>query len=210
MADTLYAAAPITAETVSAHGVRLAMVPLAEAASLGAFSGPRRDTLLASVRDAFGVDLPQTPKAVTSADGLVTFLWCGPAQWLALAPAEAASGVASGPSAGPGLMARLQASCGAVCALSAQGDSRTVLRLSGPGTREVLSRLVPVDLHPQAFGAGDVALTLAGHIPVILRCLDDQPEACEILVFRGFAASLFHDLHVAMTGLGGGTGGRSA
>ncbi|MBO1324625.1 sarcosine oxidase subunit gamma [Acetobacter sp. TBRC 12305] len=199
MADKLHATAPIGAEAISANGLRLALAPLAEAASLGAFAGSGRAELLACVRAEFGVDLPQTPKAVTTADGLVTFLWCGPSQWLALAPAEA-SGPSGASSGGQGLMARLRASCGAVCALSAQGDSRTALRLSGPGTRAVLSRLVPVDLHPRAFRAGDVALTLAGHIPVIVRHLDDQPEACELLVFRSFAASLFHDLHVAMTG----------
>jgi heterotetrameric sarcosine oxidase gamma subunit len=64
-----------------------------------------------------------------------------------------------------------------------------VLHLSGPRARDVLAKLVAVDLHPRAFRAGDTAITLAAHIGVQLWQVDESP-AYRLLAFRGFAGSL--------------------
>jgi sarcosine oxidase subunit gamma len=191
MVESLFAKPPVSAAPVRAGDTVLTLAPMGEAVSLGAFAGDGRAALVARVRETFGVDLPEQPRAVPSADGQVMFVWCGPTQWLVLAAGDAAEG---------GLMARLRAACGDVCALTSQSDSRAALRLFGPQACEVAGRLVPVDLHDAVFGPGHVALTLAGHIPVILRQVARNPVTYEFLVFRSFAESLFHDLHVAMNG----------
>ncbi|MBO1328461.1 sarcosine oxidase subunit gamma [Acetobacter suratthaniensis] len=192
MVESLLALPPVSADPVRAGDTVLALAPMGEAVSLGAFAGAGRAALLARVRETFGVDLPEQPRAVASADGQVTFVWCGPTQWLALSLGESG--------AEGGLLARLRAACGDLCALTSQSDSRTTLRLSGPQAREVAGRLVPVDLHDAVFEPGHVALTLAGHIPVLIRQVARNPVTYEFLVFRSFAESLFHDLHVAMNG----------
>lgn len=189
MADMLSVASPVSAEVLTIGGLELRVVSTLDVVSLGAFAGAQRTALLDRVQERFGVALPEKPGFVSTADGALEFLWCGPSQWLAIA------------AQGQGLYKRLRDNCGDVCALTTQGDSRTVLRLSGVGADVVLSRLVPVDLHPHAFATGSVALTLAGHVPVILRQVEDSPAAYDLFVFRSFAASLFHDLHAAMSGV---------
>ncbi|MFT8891579.1 MAG: sarcosine oxidase subunit gamma family protein [Acetobacter papayae] len=193
MVESLFAQSPVSADPVRVGDTVLALAPMGEAVSLGAFAGGGRAALVERVCEAFGVDLPEQPRAVSTADGQVVFVWCGPTQWLAFAGPGNTAG-------GEGLMARLRACCGDICALTSQSDSRTSLLLSGPQAREVAGRLVPVDLHDAVFEPGHVALTLAGHIPVILRQVARNPVTYEFLVFRSFAESLFHDLHVAMNG----------
>jgi sarcosine oxidase subunit gamma len=71
-----------------------------------------------------------------------------------------------------------------------------VLRLSGPRSRDVLAAVVPIDLHPRAFRPGDTAMTLAGHIAVQIRLVDDD---FELMAFRGYAGSLFQTvLHAGL------------
>jgi sarcosine oxidase subunit gamma len=127
-----------------------------------------------AVRARWGVDLPVTPRFVEGAG--VAFVWSGAAQWLAIAEAG-------------DLEAALRAAAGSLASITAQGDGRVVLRLSGPKVRDVLAAVVPIDLHPSAFRPGDTAMTLAGHIAVQIRLLDD---GFELMAFRGYAGTLFH------------------
>ncbi|GBQ28546.1 sarcosine oxidase gamma subunit [Acetobacter estunensis NRIC 0472] len=187
MADLLSATLPVVSDPVTVGGVTLELVPPTSIVSLGAFAGAGRDELVGRVRAEFGVDLPDVSRAVRSSYGNVAFLWNGPTQWLVV-------GEDSGE-----LFSRLQKCCGDVCALTSQGDSRTILRLSGMGAREVATRLLPIDLHGQVFSTDCVASTLAGHIPVIVWQTAQTP-AYDFLVFRSFASSLFHDLSVALNG----------
>ncbi|AQS83813.1 MAG: sarcosine oxidase subunit gamma family protein [Acetobacter aceti] len=187
MADPLFPVLPVPHGPVRWGAMTCAQSPLAEIVSLGAFSGVGRDELVKRIHEAFGVILPDQPRAVASADGGCSFLWSGPSQWLAVAEE------------GAGLLSRLREVCGDVCALTSQSDSRSIMKLSGPGVREAMSRLVPIDLHPTVFGKDHVASTLAGHIPVIMWQTDDAPTYL-FFVFRSFAASLFHDVSVALSG----------
>lgn len=70
-------------------------------------------------------------------------------------------------------------------------DSYRVFRICGDGARRLLRRGVFIDLHPSAFAAGSVAVTLIAHIGVILRQIDDAPTY-EIAVFRSFGESFRH------------------
>lgn len=185
MADQLLPVAPVSCQPLRVGGVTLDLSPSVEIVSLGVFASAGRHEFFDRIHREFGVVLPERPGAVRAADGRCTFLWTAPDQWLAVADG------------GASLFSRLQETCGGLCALTSQGDSRTILSLSGPGARDVASRLLPIDLHPRAFGGNDVASTLAGHIPVIVWLADETPT-CLFLVFRSFATSLFHDISVAL------------
>ena len=110
----------------------------------------------------------------------VTFVWSGPDSWLA----EVHDHVADVESllAGP---------FGGLAAICEQTDSRVLLELRGPRVRDVLSKGVPIDLHPDRFRTHDVALTAVGHISIQLRQVSDEPAYC-IGVAGSFFASLWH------------------
>ena len=72
-----------------------------------------------------------------------------------------------------------------------QSDGLFLFSVAGPFAREILKRLVPIDLHEAAFAPEAVAITHAAHIGVrIWREGDGFILAC----FRSFAPSLHHAL----------------
>jgi sarcosine oxidase subunit gamma len=121
----------------------------------------KRDALVAAAQEAFGVALPAGPHRVSKAS--ITFAGVAPDQWIASAENT------------NGFTANLRERIGAFAAVIDQSDSRLVLNLSGPRARDVLAKGVPIDLHPRAFKAGDVATTLVAHIGVQIDMLDDAP-----------------------------------
>ncbi|WP_309393901.1 sarcosine oxidase subunit gamma [Chelatococcus sambhunathii] len=174
MPEALIAKSPLrphVATEVSAHGK--AGVVLRERldlrlAQISAFRG-REAELAATVREAFGVELPTTPKR--SVSGPVAFAWAGPGRWLASSSAETDFSTLP-------------------VAVSDQSDGRAVLSISGPKARETLATLISLDLHPRTFATGDVALTHAASIAVTLWQADDAPTY-ELVCFRTFAATLW-------------------
>ena len=62
--------------------------------------------------------------------------------------------------------------------------------------KDILARLVPIDLRDQAFPDGAAARTLFGHMTAVLMRLG--PEHYEVMVFRSMAGTLAHDLKDAM------------
>lgn len=130
-----------------------------------------------AIQRRWGLGLPTTPRWV--GDDRLAFVWSGAGQWLALAE----------PSAGD-LEAGLRERLSGIASITAQSDGRVVLRVSGPHVRDVLATGVPIDLHPRVFKPGHTAMTLAGHIGVQVRQLDDQPTF-DLMAFRGFASDLY-------------------
>jgi sarcosine oxidase subunit gamma len=125
------------------------------------------------VRERFGVDLPSGPKRVVA--GEVAFVGTGPGKWLAIAEHGADLAFAG------------------VAAVVDQSDAWGVVRVEGPAAREALQKLLPIDLHPRAFGPGDAAATSLGHIGVLLWQLDAAP-CYEIAAPRSYAGSFCHAL----------------
>jgi sarcosine oxidase subunit gamma len=163
----------LEAEMLDMPGTRLVrLAPPRNIVSIAAFAGT-----LPPLQAALGVALPQTPRRVAAAG--VTYLWSGPASWLA---------IADDPALAPRLAARLQN----LAAVTDQSDGRVTLSVSGPGAREILAKLVPVDLHPGEFPADATALTLAGHVAVLLW--QDEAGDFQLACFRSFAESLYHSL----------------
>ena len=68
-------------------------------------------------------------------------------------------------------------------------SSRVRIAISGAPMREVLSMLVPIDLHPAVFTPGSVALTGIHHTPVTLHCTG--ADAVDVYVMRTFARDVW-------------------
>ncbi len=83
-----------------------------------------------------------------------------------------------------------------LAAVVEQGDGMSCVRLEGPASRDVLARLVPLDLRDREFPEGATARTLLGHMPVTLTRAG--PEAWEVMGFRSMARTLVHELREAM------------
>ena len=81
-------------------------------------------------------------------------------------------------------------------AMTDQSDGWCVLRLEGDGSRDVLARLTPLDVRAHAFGVGQTARTLLGHMTCSLTRTDEN--TFEIMVFRSMAPTAVHELERAM------------
>jgi methylglutamate dehydrogenase subunit D len=144
----------------------------------------RHDVLAAKCRERFAVELPLGPRRASGGD--IAFIATGPNAWLATREGAANR-----------LAAELTDAFEDLAAIADQSDGQAVLRLSGPRTREVLCKLVPIDLHPRAFEVGDVAVTIAAHMGATLWRLPDEPAGhavYEIAVYRSLAASFWSAL----------------
>jgi len=134
----------------------------------------------AAVKVATGADLPIAANTVSVADDL-RILWLGPNEWWVVAPdAKRAE-----------LIERLRQSFAgqhtAVCDVS---ESRTVITVTGPTTRDVLARGISLDLHPRAFGPGQCAQTGMAKANVVLHQIDNAPSY-EIYILKSFSDYLW-------------------
>jgi heterotetrameric sarcosine oxidase gamma subunit len=139
----------------------------------------RTELLVTHVRDAFGLDLPATPRRITA--GAVAFAWAGPECWLAMTEG----------SDGPAFEAKLRAALRDLAAVNDQSDGRVVIRVGENGARGTLAKGLPIDLHPGAFRPGDTAMTVVSHVPTQIWQIDAAPTY-ELAVPRSLAASFFH------------------
>ncbi len=143
--------------------------------------------LAARVEAQFGVALPARPVRVRN--GSVAFACTAPGVWFA-----SQEGVSNA------FAASLRQSLRGVASVTDQSDGYALLRLSGPSLQTVLSRMVPIDLHPRAFACGDVAASVVGHIGILLWRLDDAADGMprfEIALFRSLVESFWHALSEA-------------
>ncbi len=126
----------------------------------------------ASLKDQVGAVLP----APNRCSGAVT--WFGHGVWM-VAGAVSLDGLA---------------------AVTDQTDAWAVIHIDGQGVEDVLARLVPVDLRGPVFKKNHVTKTMLGHMSVTITRVGSR--GFEIMVMRSMAATLVHDLHVAMRGVG--------
>lgn len=128
-------------------------------------------------RQTLGVPLPDGARLTQA--GTLRILGISPGRWLALREPADHDFVAD--------FASLLKPYTAVCDLS---DAYVVLRLRGHAVRPTLARLIAIDLHARAFEVGQVAATVAAHIPVTLwRLPDAESVTFELAVPRSFAAT---------------------
>ncbi|MET0689324.1 MAG: sarcosine oxidase subunit gamma family protein [Methyloceanibacter sp.] len=130
------------------------------------------------VREAYGVDLPQTSRVVVGPD--VNFVGYGPGQWLAVSETLANETLACA------LAERLKG----LASISEQSSGRTVIRVSGARARDVVAKGLPIDLDPRAFPLGSAATSTISLMGVQLWQADDT-RSYDIAVFRSLSESFW-------------------
>jgi len=137
----------------------------------------KSERLAAEIAKFLGREAPLTPLAGAERDGLSIFA-TGPREYWVLADGDLAAKA----------MIALQEAVTESASVFNQSDSRHVFMLSGRHVLDVLAKGSPLDLCAQAFPRPGAAHSVIVHIPVlIVRCL--EPDACEVLVPRSYAAS---------------------
>ncbi len=143
---------------------------------------PQHREFLAAAAAALGLGLPLLPNtSATSERG--TILWLGPDQWLLVGERFRETAPIAG---------------GFVTDVS---HGRAAVRISGPGTRELLAQGCSIDLHPRALRPGQCAQTSMAHVNVLLRLLNAEGDF-ELYCARSYAGSLWHWLTEAAAGFG--------
>ena len=137
-----------------------------------------REGFASALSSAYDLALTDGPKVSAGRD--FTLVGTGPRSWLAVQPGG-----------GWHFARQLGQTLAGSAAVADQSSGYAVVRLSGPKVRQVLAKGVPVDLHPSAFQPGDAAVTLAGHVGIVLWQVDATPTY-DIAVFRSFAGSFWH------------------
>ena len=138
----------------------------------------QRDALRTSVRETYGVALPEGSTVALGKD--VMFIGTGPGQWLAVSQALANEDLA----------ADLAAKLKGLASVADQSSGRGTLRLSGPRARDVLAKGLAIDLDPRVFPAGSATTSTLAHMGVLVWREGDE-ESFDIVLFRSVAESFW-------------------
>jgi methylglutamate dehydrogenase subunit D len=131
--------------------------------------------LSAAVAANYAVALPEGPRWTGRGD--LALLGTGPGRWLFVSTARDAA-----------LVENLTRQLDALASVVEQSDGLAVLRLTGPTLLKTLAKGVAIDLAPEAFPTGSIAVTSIAHIGATLWKVDDAPTF-DIAVARSFADS---------------------
>lgn len=141
----------------------------------------RADDVTAKAETLFGTALPIGPKYVQTAD--VGFVGIAPGRWLAVSAHQ------------PGwdFESCLREAFSDLASVSDQSDAYVLVRLSGPNARDMLAKRIAIDFHPNAFKAGDAAVTSMFLVGVTLWQLDEAPSYM-LAVARSYASNVIQHL----------------
>jgi sarcosine oxidase subunit gamma len=128
------------------------------------------ERLRAAVQDVTGVGVPDRLRIEgTSERGAA---WMSPDELLLFVPRDEVGAA----------VARLsEALAGTHHLVTDVSDLRVCLRLDGPEAREVLAKLTPADLHPEAFGPGVVRRSRLGQVAAAFWL---EGEGARVICFR--------------------------
>jgi sarcosine oxidase subunit gamma len=131
-----------------------------------------------SIGTALGAPTGRNGVAI-SGDSVV--LWTGPGRWLIVEPESR------------DLPSLLTDHCSSdVAAITDLSHARAALRVEGPKTRALLSKLCTLDVDPAVFSVGTCAQSQFGHIGVLLYCRAE--DGFDVFVPRGFAVSAWETI----------------
>lgn len=143
-----------------------------------------RADLDARVSATLGLTLPDTARTVEAAGQMA--VWAGPEQWLIIGPLAA----------GTDPSAALAKAFSGVASVVDVSDSRVLFSVRGAAAREVLAPSMAIDLYDGAFKPGDVAITHASHLGVMVwRHADGQ--GYDFACARTYAVAFTHWLEDA-------------
>jgi len=148
-------------------------------------------TVRAAIAAALGMMVAATPNHAAQKDG-VTILGVGPDRWLVVEPERP----------GRELDTRLnEALTDTPASLVDLSHSRTVFRIAGRSSRDLLAKGCGIDFHPRAFPAGSCVQCLLGHVGALLHAVDAVPSF-DLYVARGFALTVWEWLIESATEYG--------
>jgi heterotetrameric sarcosine oxidase gamma subunit len=137
----------------------------------------------AAVKRSLGITLPLGAKC-SSNDG-VELLGTGPGKWLAIKDAHETD-----------FARQLEIHFEGLASVVDQSSGLDVLRLGGPALQATLEKGVQIDLAPEAFPVGSVAVTSIAHVGVTLWKVSDAP-IIDLAVARSLAGSFGHWLQAS-------------
>ena len=138
---------------------------------------PEDADFMSAAESVLGFGLPTAPNTV-AARGELLALWLGPDEWH----------IATPPAAQTPLLDSLEAALnGMHVAVTDVTGGQTMITVSGPRARDVLSKGCPLDLHPAVFKPANCAQTLLAKANVLIHCVDNSPPTFELIVRRSFA-----------------------
>lgn len=130
----------------------------------------------AAVRQATGLPLPE-PRQRTGGDARAA-LWMAPDELLLCVPAEECAAT----------IGRIEETLAGTPHLAADmSDAWAVFRVTGDGTREVLAKGMPVDLHADAFRPGMVRRSHFARVNATICQAAANPDAFDLFCFRSYA-----------------------
>jgi heterotetrameric sarcosine oxidase gamma subunit len=137
-------------------------------------------TLQVGLTSVLGIAPPDAPNRVSSTN-TASILWVGPQRFLVV---EAEQGWRD-------LEAVLRSAlAGSAAAVTDVGSGRTVFRISGPRTRDLVAKGSGIDFHPRVFPAGACAQGLLGHVGALFHAVDDTP-VFDLYVARSFGLTVW-------------------
>jgi len=169
---------------VDGHVVALGECPLMDMLNLR--GNPQDVALTAAVASVTGLALPLQANTATLGAGR-TMLWLGPDEWMLQCEAGQAAALEMG---------LRDALAGQHFSVVEVGHGFTTLSVHGPGAGALLSRGCPLDFHPRAFQAGQMAQTHIARANAVVLCRDAGSDYL-LTVRRSFADYLFRWLSAA-------------
>lgn len=142
----------------------------------------------AAIQHFIGVDLPDTLQVSQGTDGRAA-LWMSPDELLLVVPYDQAASLT-------GQMAQALAEAHAL--VVNVSDARAVFDLSGPFAAEVLAKVVPINMAPDAFGPDMVRRTRIAQVPAALWI--SGADRYTIVCFRSVADYVFDVLETSIKG----------
>lgn len=137
---------------------------------------------------AMGLSVPAQRKIVATADGARMAAWMSPDELLLILPYA---------DTGKALEALGAALSGTHHLAENVSDARAMIAVNGPDARvrEVLAKLAPVDLHPTAFGYGDIRRTRLAQVAGAFWM--SEAGQAHVICFRSVAQYAFDLLRAA-------------
>lgn len=142
------------------------------------------DALRDAVQQSVGLGVPDRRQALTGAG--IAALWMAPDEVLLICPYAEVTG----------RLATLEAALSGVHFLAVDvSDARAHLHVAGPGAREVLAKLCPVDMSPDAFTSGMIRRTRMAQIAAAFWLEDGG--TFHLICFRSVSDYAFNILKTA-------------
>lgn len=137
------------------------------------------DPLRAALRDVAGIDVPGRRRIEIKGESGAA--WMSPDELLIFVPYAEAEGA----------ITRLSGALAGTHFLAVNvSDARALFEIEGAEVREVVAKLMPVDMRDGAFGAGDFRRTRMAQIPAAFWMASDK--AVRIVCFRSVADYAFN------------------